>query len=260
MAQTANRTLAFAQGEIGYSRYNDPSNGTKYGRWYAELTGDAQYAANGVAYCAMFVSYVLNKTGVSCAGLPGAYCPWILSAAKNAGATVNKYDAAPGDVVLFDWDGDGVADHVGFVEKNNVGYLTTIEGNTSGGVVARRTRSFETVIGVVRPVYGKDEDMGWIHDGKGWWYKHKDGSYTRNNWELVDGWWYHFDKSGYAQTGWIELDGEWYYLAKKDDSMAPECAAVCNGIYWIGDGYYAFDKSCHMLRSLSVDPGGKIVL
>ena len=49
-------------------------------------------------------------------------------------------------------------------------------------------------------------------DGRGWWYRHKDGSYTRSNWEVIGGQWYYFDADGYMVTGWIALGGTHYYL------------------------------------------------
>lgn len=163
---TPEKVLDIARGEIGYDRWTDPNPGTKYGRWYASYVGDSYYGTSGVPYCAMFVSWVFYNADQSAPGLPGAYCPWIVNAGRNAGMTVSKYDAAAGDIVLFDWGGDGVSDHVGIVEANNGSYLTTIEGNTSngndsnGGKVQRRTRSYSTVICVIRPDYqGDDEDM-----------------------------------------------------------------------------------------------------
>lgn len=154
MGNNASDVLSFARGELGYSRWDDPNTGTKYGRWYGNDMGFGSYfAENGVPYCAMFVSWVFDYAGASCAGLPGAYCPTMLSAGINAGRKVNKYSAQPGDVVYFDWGNDGVSDHVGIVEANNGSYLTTIEGNTNNGAVARKTRSFGTVIGVIRPNY-----------------------------------------------------------------------------------------------------------
>ena len=161
MSNDAASVLSVARGQIGYSRWSDPEAGTRYGRWYAKKTGNSYYGQSGVPYCAMFASYVFDKAGASCAGLPGAYCPTMLSAAS--GHTVTKKQARPGDVVYFDWGGDGVVDHVGIVEANNGSYLTTIEGNTSsgasgsqgnGGGVYRRTRSFGVVRAVVRPSYG----------------------------------------------------------------------------------------------------------
>jgi len=53
----------------------------------------------------------------------------------------------------------------------------------------------------------------WIKSGSRWWYKHTDGTYTKNNWELINGKWYHFDKKGWMQTGWLKLNGKWYYLS-----------------------------------------------
>ena len=56
------------------------------------------------------------------------------------------------------------------------------------------------------------EEAKWILDGRGWWYRHKDGSYTRSNWEVIGGQWYYFDADGYMVTGWIALGGTHYYL------------------------------------------------
>lgn len=128
---TANDVLAIAAGEIGYSRWDDPNQGTKYGRWYAGYTGDSYYGTNGVPYCAMFTSWVLFNAGVSAEGLPGAYVPWILSANRDAGSLVYNEDALPGDLVMFDWNHDGVADHIGLVEVNHPdeGWMQTVEGN-----------------------------------------------------------------------------------------------------------------------------------
>lgn len=53
---------------------------------------------------------------------------------------------------------------------------------------------------------------GWIQDGNGWWYRHEDGSYTRNGWEKIDKQWYYFNASGYMHTGWIKSGKYWYYL------------------------------------------------
>lgn len=151
---SVSQVLAKAAGEIGYSRWTDPQRGTKYGRWYASKVGDSYYGESGVPYCAMFVSWVLSQCGYD---FTYAYCPYILR--DNSSRAVGKAQAQPGDVVLFDWGGDGVPDHVGFVEANRGGYLQTIEGNTSpgsggsqsnGGGVYRRTRSLSTVRAVIR--------------------------------------------------------------------------------------------------------------
>ena len=52
---------------------------------------------------------------------------------------------------------------------------------------------------------GKTKDLiGWIQSGNRWWYRHADGSYTRNDWELINGSWYYFDNAGWMLANqWI---------------------------------------------------------
>lgn len=165
----AKNVLYCARQWIGYSRWDDPEPGTVFGRWYAEFVGDSYFGESGIPYCAMFVSYCLNWAGIEAAGLPGAYVPWILSANSDAGRLVANDDAQPGDLVMFDWQGDGVADHIGIVEENHPdeGWMQTIEGNTSpgsggsqsnGGGVYRRARNYSSIIGVARPYYETQEE------------------------------------------------------------------------------------------------------
>ena len=71
-------------------------------------------------------------------------------------------------------------------------------------VVAKRKTETKTT---------KDSQAGnWIESADRWWYKHEDGSYTTNGWELIKGRWYYFDNMGWMQTGWVKTDGSWYYL------------------------------------------------
>lgn len=150
---TAEDVLRIARAEVGYCRYDDPARGTKYGRWYeSEVDGPGgyDYGANGVAYCAMFASWVLAQAGVSCAGMPGAYCPSI-----HHRQTLVASQLEPGDLVLFDWDSDSTDDHIGIVVSNDPSAkkIATIEGNTSGGRVAERTRAYSAICGGIRPAY-----------------------------------------------------------------------------------------------------------
>ena len=50
---TAQDLVDFAMGEVGYCRWDDPEEGTKYGRWYAQVTGSPYFGMSGVPYCAM---------------------------------------------------------------------------------------------------------------------------------------------------------------------------------------------------------------
>ena len=40
------------------------------------------------------------------------------------------YEPCAGDIIFFDWGGDGVPDHVGIVEKTEGGTVYTVEGNS----------------------------------------------------------------------------------------------------------------------------------
>ena len=164
MSMTASKALAWAASQIGYTRWDDPEEGSLYGRWYAKKHG-AYYGTSGVPFCAMFASWCLtDDDGASV--IPGgdfAYVPSGINAARAAGQLVAPSNAAPGDLICFDWDGDGVADHVGLVEANYGSWVQTIEGNTSsgaagsqsnGGGVWRRTRDWSSVCAVIRPHYG----------------------------------------------------------------------------------------------------------
>lgn len=161
---TASDVLRIAAGELGYTRWRDPQTGTKYGRWYAKKSGYSWFGNNDIAYCNMFVTWCLAQAGVP-EPSPGhfAYVPYAITAYQKASRRIWKTrDAKPGDLVCFDWNHDGVADHIGIVELNKGTYLQTIEGNTSsgtsgsqsnGGGVYRRTRYWNTVIAILRPNY-----------------------------------------------------------------------------------------------------------
>ena len=156
---TGNDLLRVASKYVGYNRFDDPLTGTIFGRAFAELHGEA-YAANGVPYCDMYVTKCLREIGIT--DFDSAYVPGRIATARARGWLVLREKAQPGDLVCFDWDGDGVADHIGIVEIKYSWSYQTIEGNTSGswrgsqsngGGVYRRVRSFDTVIAVIRPPY-----------------------------------------------------------------------------------------------------------
>lgn len=152
---TPDHVVAIACKELGYKESPASSNCSKFGQWYGM---DAQ------PWCAMFVSWCFYKAGIP---LPitrpngFAYCPYGVQWFKKQG----RFYKTPqvGDVVFFDFTRgcDGIADHVGIVEKvNSDGTVTTIEGNTSatttgsqsnGGCVARRIRSISVIQGFGRP-------------------------------------------------------------------------------------------------------------
>lgn len=173
MAKTVSALLAVAAAEVGYSRWDDPLEGTKYGRWYAALTHSPWFGTNGVHYCAMFTSWCLAQLGISACGCPTAACTsGLLRAARNAGKLKPVSQGKAGDLVLFSWVKGGYnaaeADHVGFVVSNGSGSMDTIEGNVSGRVV-RRNRDHAYVVGCITPDYEDEKSTpksaGLVLDG-----------------------------------------------------------------------------------------------
>ena len=138
--------VAIARKEIGYEETPKNSNKTKYGKWFG---------FDGVAWCGMFVSWCYDKAGktIRNGGFTKGFAG-CQTAAKNftdKGWIVKEPKA--GDVVLFDWNGDGRYDHTGiFVGWIDDTTFEAIEGNTSltnqsnGGSVMLRKRKNKGVI------------------------------------------------------------------------------------------------------------------
>ena len=134
------KVIAIAEKELGYSETPAGTNRTKYGTWFGY---------DGVAWCGMFVSWCFDKAGLPLGkigftkGFAGCQTAWAYF--SKAGLLVT--DPQPGDIVFFDWNGDGRYDHTGiYVKKLTPSTFETIEGNTAigndsnGGQVMRRVR------------------------------------------------------------------------------------------------------------------------
>jgi len=138
--------IKIAEKEIGQSESPKNSNKSKYGKWFG---------FDGVAWCGMFVSWVYFQAGKP---LPNigfkkgfAGCQTAVAYFKSKGWITDKPVA--GDIVFFDWNGDGRYDHTGiFVSWAINGSFNTIEGNTSltnqsnGGQVMQRVRKNVNVL------------------------------------------------------------------------------------------------------------------
>ncbi len=140
------RVLDAARAELGTTE-----SGTNRG---AALKYPNAFGRGAEAWCADFVSYVTQKAGGS---MNDPYCPSVVNQLKSDGGWKGRSNPQPGDLVLFDWDGDREADHIGIVEKVNAdGSIGTIEGNTENPQtgqegVWRRTRSLSVVLGFGAP-------------------------------------------------------------------------------------------------------------
>lgn len=133
-----------ARQEVGYSE--SKGNITKYGEWFG---------LNGVSWCGIFVSWCYAMGGVK---LPNigfrngfAGCQTAVHYFSDKKMIVKEPIA--GDIVFYDWKGDGRFDHTGiFLNQIDTNTFAAIEGNTSttnqnnGGCVMIRTRHYTNCI------------------------------------------------------------------------------------------------------------------
>lgn len=114
-------------------------------------------------WCCVFVWDVFRMAGCSEAFYDGgktAGCVEVQAWGRNNDLIIPTELAQPGDLILFDWEPNGIPNHIGiFYNINENGTIQTIEGNTgfgnnsNGGKVMVRTRYQKDIICVIRPKY-----------------------------------------------------------------------------------------------------------
>ena len=127
--------------------------GETYWRWYG--------FHSQVEWCACFVSWCADQCGYLDAGIipKFASCVQGVNWFKERGLwRENSYMPRPGDIIFFDWNGttgqNGLADHVGIVEKTEDGMVYTIEGNAGNACRQKRYQLGDAeILGYGVPAY-----------------------------------------------------------------------------------------------------------
>ena len=185
-------------------------------------------------WCADFQHYSLDQCGMSAWTRKFsnfAYCPAIWADAGRMG--YRKYSGKAGDLVLFDWNGDKVSDHIGMVVSKSTGGYYTVEGNTSslsasnGNCVQVRFRETRWIRGFVRPPYKKAKPFK----------KPKAGTYRGKLPELIkhsDGKYLEVSAKANKQAKRLQNFLNWYM----------DAGLVCDGIYgkMTRQAVYTFQK------------------
>ena len=114
--------IEIARKEIGNK------GGEKYWRWYGFNQREN--------WCAIFVSWCANESGIINNTIPKfSLCTDGVKWYKDHNKWKNKsYIPQTGDIIFFDWNGDGHVQHVGIVEKVENDKVCTIEGNSKDEV------------------------------------------------------------------------------------------------------------------------------
>ena len=151
----AQARLAKAKAYLGVKENPAGSNKQEFGAWYG---------MNGEPWCAIFCTFADQKGGrptqAFVRGSRYAYVPYVLADAQKAkyGLSVTHSPKA-GDLVIYDWEQNKEPDHIGVFEgwvSGSTSQFTAIEGNTSidnnsnGGQVMRRTRTADNRVTFVR--------------------------------------------------------------------------------------------------------------
>ena len=136
-----------------YLNYTEgKNNDTIFGDWYG---------LSNNPWCAMFVSYCLDKAGVSQGIAPKfASCTTGFNKFKSMGvATREKITPQKGDIIFFVWTaGQSTPDHVGLVDYVENGKVHTIEGNRSNKVEQYSySLNSSSIYGYAQPKYAETE-------------------------------------------------------------------------------------------------------
>lgn len=131
-----------------------------------------RYCNSSGAWCCAFVTYMFhegNDSPLFYGGKKVVYCPTAIKWASANLAMIPAYLALPMDIVFFDWNYNGLPDHIGFIrERKNCDEVYTIEGNTdkvkngkvvAHSVVAERTRPVKYIQGIYRPHFPAKFDI-----------------------------------------------------------------------------------------------------
>lgn len=135
VSEMQNEVLDVANGEVGYT---GTSKYCKYGEWLGYQGG----------WCTTFVLWCFNKAGENLGVsmyksiVPsGGNCNSMISWYKNRDRYHTResgYTPKKGDLIFFDWSGNGSSQHVGLVDYIDGSTVYTVEGNCSGKVKARK--------------------------------------------------------------------------------------------------------------------------
>ena len=130
---SSSKALRVFTKELGRNEANGEDD--KYILWYNAATGTK--FATTVAWCAISASWANRRGGVDEKNYPNfSSCSASLKVFEKSGLVKNPktYKPKSGDLIYFDWNQDGIAEHVGMVFSYDGKNVETIEGNSSDAV------------------------------------------------------------------------------------------------------------------------------
>lgn len=233
-------------------------------------------------WCAAFVTAMSILSGNY--ALTGGECGverFVRDVFQKKGIWLGKVRPQAGDIIIFDWDANYWADHIGYVESVSGDTVYTIEGNSGSPSAVRRqsyTWNMWQIKGYARPKWDDASPAPLSVGGK---------SIDAIAQEVLTGAWGNGDErrnrltaAGYDYTevqakinailngdsaparkeGWNQDDTGWWYVVDGEYLKSEwrkigdywylfdrHGYAYCNGWALDGDKWYFFDENCHMV-------------
>ena len=180
------------------------------------------YDSGAMASNTWIGSYYVDGSGKWVPGKTKAQAGWVLSGKRwwyrhaDGSYTKNGWEKINGQWYYFD--------NAGWMVANQ--WIGDYYVTSSGAMASNTWIGNYYVDGSGKWVPGKTKTQaGWVQSGNRWWYRHADGSYTKNGWEKINGQWYYFDNAGWMVANqWI---GDYYVTS--NGAMATNT--------WIGNYY-----------------------
>lgn len=162
----ANDIVAVATAQKGKTKsdFGWTEDWCAYFTCWAGRTAKADFPKSNIGNaCDLAIWFLDNNKGSFYYFRDGNYTSLKNNGLKNTSAPIkasrSSFKPQKGDLICFLWEEDAGQynwSHIGIVSEtySGSGNIKTIEGNTSGGVVASRSRAYDsTVIGFIRPNY-----------------------------------------------------------------------------------------------------------
>ena len=164
------RVIAVAEGELGKTEWPPDSNNILYNtEYYGRPVSGSQYK-----WCVSGLWWVYKHADEESAFFGGgrtASCGTLLRWHREMGQTVPVLQIKRGDIAILNFSGTldtehcGLVTEVGWISHGTVGWVRTIEGNTSksgsqsnGEEVCEKTRYPSQIVAVCRPHYKPKEE------------------------------------------------------------------------------------------------------
>ena len=63
----------------------------------------------------------------------------------------------------------------------------------------------------------------------------KDGTLSKNKWQIVEGSWYYFGSDSKAVSGWLKTKDKWYFMNQTDKTMETGWLKTTDGKWYLLD-------------------------